>query len=104
MRTSDNPSSHCIIGLADERTRTADLNSSRVRSRASKGLPAGCRYGGDLIPSSHTLHCDQDLIFATEIGKLLDASNMSQRGFKALLLYARPRPIRFHDLRHTAPY
>jgi hypothetical protein len=36
MRTLDNPSSHCIIGLlmrnkgADERTRTADLVSLRV--------------------------------------------------------------------------
>jgi hypothetical protein len=28
MRTSDNPSCHCIIDLASERTRTADLISS----------------------------------------------------------------------------
>jgi hypothetical protein len=60
MRTSDNRSCHCTIGLADERTRTADLISSGVRSRASTGLPAGCPYGADLIPSAHTLHCDQD--------------------------------------------
>jgi len=65
MRTSDNPSSHCIIGLADERIRTADLILLRMRPRANTGLPAGCRYGADLTPSAGTLHCHQDLIFAT---------------------------------------
>ena len=44
-------------------------------------------------------------IFATEIGKLLDASKINQRIFKkALLLYFGLRPIRFHELRHTAPW
>jgi hypothetical protein len=32
---------------------------------------------GGIDPSAGTLHCDQDLIFATEIGKLLDASNQT---------------------------
>jgi hypothetical protein len=85
MRTSDNPSSHCIIGLADERTRTADLISSGVRSRASTGLPAGCRYGG-FDPSVGPLRCDQDPIFATGIGRLLEAFYLDQRSFEALLV------------------
>jgi integrase len=54
-----------------------------------------------LTPSAGTLHSDQDLIFATEIGRLLDASNINQRSFKALLLYVGLRPIRFDGLRHT---
>ena len=46
MRTSDNPSTHCIIGLlmrnkgADERTRTADLSSLQVGLWLSQGVPA----------------------------------------------------------------
>src|SRR5215217_210119 len=52
----------------------------------------------DLIPSAGTLQCDQDLIFATEIGKLLDVSNINRRTFKALLLPVGLHPIRFHDL------
>jgi len=35
---------------------------------------------------------------------LLDASNINQRSFEAVLLYVGLRPIRFHDLLHTTPY
>jgi len=52
----------------------------------------------DLIPSAGTLHCDQDLIFATEIGKLLDTSNINQVSFKALLLHVGLRHFRLNDL------
>ena len=41
----------------------------------------------DLTPSAGTLHSYQDLISATEIGRLIDASYINQRRFKALLLY-----------------
>jgi len=52
----------------------------------------------DLIPSADTLQCNQDLIFATETGKLLDAPNINRRTFKPLLLPVGLHPIRFHDL------
>ena len=52
----------------------------------------------DLIPSADTLQCDQDLIFATETGKLFVASNINRRTFKPLLLPVGLHPIRFHDL------
>ena len=37
-------------------------------------------------------------MFATEIGKLLDASNINQQSFEALLLYVGLHPIHFRDL------
>ncbi len=68
------------------------------------GLPAGCRYDGFDPQRRHPALCDKDLIFATEIGMLLDASNINQRSFEALLLYVGLRPIRFHDLLQNTPY
>jgi len=80
---------------ADERTRTADLISSRVKPRARTGLPVGCRYGG-FAPGADTLHSDQDIIFVTETGGLLEASNINQWSFKAWVFQV--------GLRYTAPY
>lgn len=73
----------------------------RARASTTLQLDAGT---GQIAPSADTLHCDQDLRFATEIGMLLDASNIFQRSSEALLLYVGLRPIRFPDLLHTAPY
>src|SRR5215217_402692 len=56
----------------------------------------------DLIPSADTLQCNQDLIFATETGKLLDAPNINRRTFKPLLLPVGLHPIRFHDPPHCS--
>jgi len=41
------------------------------------------------------------LVFATEIGTVINPSNLRNRSFNPLLKRARLRPIRFHDLRHT---
>ena len=43
---------------------------------------------------------DEDLVFASEIGKYLDASALRVR-YKAALARAGLRQLRFHDLRHT---
>lgn len=46
---------------------------------------------------------DLDLVFATEIGTHISASNMTKRFYRPLLSRARiTRPVRFHDLRHSA--
>jgi integrase len=41
------------------------------------------------------------LIFATQIGTIINPSNLRNRSFKPLLKRSGLRPIRFHDLRHT---
>jgi hypothetical protein len=68
------------------------------------GLASWMPVPGGFDPQRRYPALRSGLIFATEIGKLLDASNINQRSFKALLLHVGLRPIRFHDLRHTAPY
>jgi integrase len=45
---------------------------------------------------------DLDLVFPNEIGKPMDASNLSERDLRRVLERAALRRIRFHDLRHTA--
>jgi integrase len=41
------------------------------------------------------------LVFATEVGTIINPSNLRNRSFKPLLKAANLRTIRFHDLRHT---
>ena len=49
-----------------------------------------------------TLWKDNRLVFASEIGTPLDASNLDKRSLKPLLERARLRQnVCFHDLRHT---
>jgi integrase len=45
---------------------------------------------------------DLHLVFANEIGKPLERSNLVRRSFEPLLARAGLPRIRFHDLRHTA--
>lgn len=43
---------------------------------------------------------DDDLVFTGEVGGYLDGSALRRR-YKAALIAAGLRPLRFHDLRHT---
>jgi integrase len=45
---------------------------------------------------------DLDLVFANEVGRPMNPSNVIARSFRPLLLRAGLPQIRFHDLRHTA--
>jgi len=45
---------------------------------------------------------DNDLVFANEVGKPIEASNLRRRSFEPLLKKAGVPRIRFHDLRHSA--
>jgi integrase len=47
------------------------------------------------------LYDDQGLIFTTEVGTLINPSNLRQRSFKPLLEHAGLPRITFNDLRHT---
>jgi integrase len=47
------------------------------------------------------LYEDGGLVFASRVGKPLDAQNVVNRHFKPLLRRAGLPPIRFHDLRHS---
>ncbi len=47
------------------------------------------------------LYVDQGLVFAGEVGNLINPSNHRQRSFLPLLERAGLPPITFHDLRHT---
>lgn len=47
------------------------------------------------------LYEDQDLVFATERGTLMNPTNLRERYFKQLLNRISLPEIRFHDLRHT---
>lgn len=45
---------------------------------------------------------DLDLVFANEVGRPVERQNLQRRSFEPLLKRAKLRPIRFHDLRHSA--
>ncbi len=45
---------------------------------------------------------ENDLVFANEVGRPIEAQNLRNRSFWPLLVRAGLPRIRFHDLRHTA--
>ncbi len=47
------------------------------------------------------LYRDEGLVFASEVGTLMNPTNLRKRSFASLLKRAKLPPIRFHDLRHT---
>jgi integrase len=55
----------------------------------------------DQIESLGDLYRDEGLVFASEVGTLMNPSNLRKRSFARLLKKAHLPPIRFHDLRHT---
>lgn len=45
---------------------------------------------------------DLDLVFANEVGRPIDGTNLADRSYRRILVRAGLKRIRFHDLRHTA--
>lgn len=45
---------------------------------------------------------DLDLVFANEVGRPIDGTNLARRSYARILKRAGLKRIRFHDLRHTA--
>jgi len=45
---------------------------------------------------------ENDLVFANEVGRPIEAQNLVRRSFHPLLKRAELQRVRFHDLRHTA--
>jgi integrase len=66
-------------------------------SGAHRSLPRA-----SLFPNTPlTLYVDEGLVFTTEVGTLINPSNLRQRSLAPLLKKAGLPHIRFHDLRHT---
>ncbi|HEX3432728.1 MAG TPA: site-specific integrase [Solirubrobacteraceae bacterium] len=71
--------------------------------RSSRSVPLADRVAGelDLLHKETAYRADDDLVFAhPHTGKPIDRSRLLKR-FKAALMRAEVRPVRFHDLRHT---
>ena len=47
------------------------------------------------------LYQDEGLVFTTQVGTLINPTNLRKRSFAPLLKSAGLPPVRFHDLRHT---
>ncbi len=47
------------------------------------------------------LYRDEGLVFASEVGTIMNPANLRKRSFASLLVRAKLPRIRFHDLRHT---
>ena len=98
------------------RWRDIDFAGSVIRVRASyyngaltapksgkvRAVPMAPDVAGALAQLGQRVHWvgDDDLVFAGEVGGYLDGSALRRR-FKAGLVAAGLRPLRFHDLRHT---
>jgi integrase len=98
------------------RWRDVDFAGSAVRVRASyyaghlttpksgkvRAVPLAPDVASALASLGQRAHWigDDDLVFAAETGSYLDGSALRRR-YKAALVAAGLRPLRFHDLRHT---
>ena len=77
-------------------TRTISLTEGAVQAlRGHLGRQVGH------IEQLGDLYQDHGLIFTTEVGTLINPTNLRKRQFASLLKRAEVPKIRFHDLRHT---
>lgn len=73
----------------------------RLTPGAVQALRAHLSRQLEEMERAESLYEPGGLIFATEMGTIINPSNLRNRSLKPLLRRAELRPIRFHDLRHT---
>jgi integrase len=74
----------------------------QLASHALGALKAHCKAQLEERMAHMGLWKDHGLVFATQIGTLVNPTNLTKRSFKPLLERAGLPQARFHDLRHTA--
>jgi integrase len=89
-----------VIELGEPKTKKS-RRSIRLTPRAIEALEAHLERQLREIGILGDRYEDQELLFTTSTGGLINPSNLRQRNFARLLKEARLPHIRFHDLRHT---
>ena len=97
----------CALVREGSRVTLGDLKTAKSRRQvrltraAVESLRAHLGRQLEEIESMGSLYQPGGLVFATETGTLINASNLRNRSFKPLLKRAGLPDICFHDLRHT---
>jgi len=88
------------VGLGDTKTRKS-RRTIPLTPQAVEALRRHLKRQLAQIEARGDLYEDQGLVFTTEVGTLINPSNLRQRSLAPLLKKAGLPHIRFHDLRHT---
>jgi len=75
--------------------------SIKLTQGAVEALRAHLSCQMEEIEQMGSLYQDNGLVFATQVGTLINPNNFIDRSFKPLLKRAGLPDVRFHDLRHT---
>ncbi len=88
------------LALGEPKTKKS-RRTVRLNTRAVEALQRHRARQAEEKLKAGGLYQDQGLVFAGEIGNLINPSNLRQRSFAPLLKRADLPQITFHDLRHT---
>ena len=89
-------------GYVFESPKNGKGRSIRLTTPAADALNAHLRRQLAEIEKAGDLYRDQGLVFPSRSGTPMNASNLTARSFKPLLVKAQlPKSVRLHDLRHT---
>src|SRR5215218_1572855 len=88
------------ISLGEPKTK-GSRRSVHLTGAAAQALRSHLEQQLEDIEQLGDLYRDHGLVFTSEVGTLINPSNLRRRSFARLLKRARLPQIRFHDLRHT---
>jgi integrase len=88
------------VALGEPKTKKS-RRAIHLTEAAVQALRAHLERQLEKIEKSGDAYLDQGLVFTTEVGTLINPSNLRKRSFTPLLQRAGVPHIRFHDLRHT---
>ena len=88
------------VALGEPKTKKS-RRTIHLTDAATQALTAHLERQLEEIEQSGDAYRDQGLVFTTEVGTLINPSNLRRRSFAPLLKRAELPQIRFHDLRHT---